>query len=80
MDRRRRRRHVVLSVDELVPLPIVRKVDEVVVGELRRGRLHVVPTIHRGIRSIVWRRSAVSADANLVPGPELRLRDDLRRL
>ena len=31
----RRRRHVVLSVDQLVPLPIVREQQEIVVGELQ---------------------------------------------
>ena len=33
----RRRRHVVLSLDRLVPLPIVGKQQEVVVGELHAG-------------------------------------------
>ena len=33
----RRRRHVVLRVDELVPLPVVGKEQEVVVGELQAG-------------------------------------------
>src|SRR5689334_21569361 len=37
-------RHVVLAVDQLVPLPVVREQQEVVVGELhaRTGWIHVV--------------------------------------
>ena len=44
-----RRRHVVLSVDQLVPLPIIGKQYEVVVGELHAGagRFHrILPGHH----------------------------------
>jgi hypothetical protein len=44
----RRRRHEMLSVDELVPFPIVREQQEVVVGEtmrLRAGRHGVTPVM-----------------------------------
>src|SRR5262245_58080564 len=46
-----RRRHVVLSVDELVPLPIVWEQQEVVVGELHAGagRLHAIAPRHAPI-------------------------------
>src|SRR5215510_4307826 len=50
----RRGRHVVLSVDQLVPHPVFGEEDEVVVGELhaRCGRLHVVAPGHRLIVAV----------------------------
>ncbi|HET8712856.1 MAG TPA: hypothetical protein VFM23_04145, partial [Gemmatimonadales bacterium] len=38
-----------LPVDDLVPLPVVREVDEIVVGELQRGRVafYVVTAVHQ---------------------------------
>ena len=45
---RRRRRHEVLPIDELVPAPVVWEAEEVVVGELEsRGWSHLVPALHR---------------------------------
>src|SRR4026208_845547 len=43
-----------LSVDQLVPLPVVGEEDEVVVGELqtRAGRLHVIAPGHRLIVAV----------------------------
>jgi hypothetical protein len=50
----RRRRHVVLSVDQLVPLPVVGEEHEVVVGELqtRAGWFHVIAPGHRLIVAV----------------------------
>ena len=47
----RRRRHVMLSVDQLVPLPVIGEEHEVVVGELhpRMERFHGVAPGHRRI-------------------------------
>jgi hypothetical protein len=66
----RGRRHVVLSVDQLVPVPVVGKVHEIVVGELhpRTERFHRIVPGHRLIVTVsgargmpafmqqIWRR------------------------
>ena len=51
----RRRRHIVLPVDELMPLPIVWEQQEVVVGELHAGagRPHVITLMAAGHALIV---------------------------
>ena len=48
-----RRRHVVLSVDQLVPLPIVGKQHEVVVGELHAGASGTLTSSFPGTSSIL---------------------------
>lgn len=50
----RRGRHVVLSVDQFVPLPVIRKEREIVVGELhpRIERFHRIVPGHRLIVTI----------------------------
>ena len=55
MLRVRRRRHIVLPVDELMPLPIVWEEQEVVVGELHAGAggPHVITLMAAGHALIV---------------------------
>ena len=51
----RRRRHIVLPVDQLMPLPIVWEEQEVLVGELHAGagRPHVITMVAAGHALIV---------------------------
>jgi hypothetical protein len=50
--RNRARRHVVLPIDDLVPHPVLRKQQEIVVGEARTAinGLHRVVCFHAGHR------------------------------